>query len=733
MRSTWITTLMTRRRVAVALVVMMLAGVAAATAWWDPLTGANANDSAAAQSLTVAWTGDLGQFPGPAWQQSWGVADAGAYRLDQLQATSDDTAPGGRALAVAYPAGSATPSCTDCPAQGGAQFYTSPPLAGGATLSTATIVDLNYSVKFPSGFDFGRGGMLPGLYGGEIGQESGGQHGHGWSTRLIWRPSAGVVGGGMQLYTGTNTGFGDELGVGRWQFTADGRWHQLEQRIDLTTQTVTLWYDRQQVFSATVSGLTGIPVAGLMFSTFFGGQDTTWGPQSPETAEFAGFTIGTNGKGSAAPGSSATPGQGGHVDLSDPQKKEIALELVSSAENSTLDWRTSFSYIEDIGDGRGYTAGIVGFCSGTGDMLDLVEDYTRREPDNILAPYLPALREVNNTDSHAGLDPDFPRDWRTAANDPVFQEAQESLRDSVYFDPAVRQAQQDGLAALGQFIYFDALIEQGPGEGSTSFGGIRTAAMSTARTPAQGGDQNAYLNAFLDARKAAMMTEKAHSDTSRVDTEQRVFLQAGNLDLNPPLSWKVYGDPYQIALTASDAKATGSSPGASSAGSATSAPASRQGGSSDDGGATTAKYYVTLYGAHDNTPADSRDIAYPVIHDEAGGTGTYQDPLTFATDKAELPVGTIIYYPYLKRYFIMEDDCTECDQDWTGGGPNGGPRFPHIDLWAGASNDSGIDNCEAALTQNGQVDVIIDPPATGLPLDTTPLYDGGRCYPPTGG
>ena len=56
------------------------------------------------------------------------------------------------------------------------------------------------------------------------------------------------------------------------------------------------------------------------------------------------------------------------------------MQLVSSAENSSLDWRAQFDYIEDIGDGRGYTAGIIGFCSGTGDMLELVEDYTRRSP-----------------------------------------------------------------------------------------------------------------------------------------------------------------------------------------------------------------------------------------------------------------------------------------------------------------------------------------------------------------
>src|SRR6185437_7226410 len=60
------------------------------------------------------------------------------------------------------------------------------------------------------------------------------------------------------------------------------------------------------------------------------------------------------------------------VDLSDPVKKEYAMELVSSAENSSLDWKKQYGYIEDIKDGRGYTAGIIGFCSGTGDVLELV-------------------------------------------------------------------------------------------------------------------------------------------------------------------------------------------------------------------------------------------------------------------------------------------------------------------------------------------------------------------------
>ncbi|MEV5591707.1 chitosanase [Nonomuraea pusilla] len=220
--------------------------------------------------------------------------------------------------------------------------------------------------------------------------------------------------------------------------------------------------------------------------------------------------------------------------------------MTASAENSSLDWRAQYRYIEDIKDGRGYTAGIVGFCSGTGDMLDLVELYTQRKPGNVLAKYLPALRKVNGTDSHAGLGSAFEKDWRTAAKDRAFQQAQEDERDRVYFNPAVTQAKNDGLRALGQFAYFDAIVMHGDGGDPESFGAIRRNALKKAKPPAQGGDETAYLNAFLDARKKAMQAEEAHEDTSRVDTAQRVFLKKGNLDLDPPLSWKVYGDPYRI-------------------------------------------------------------------------------------------------------------------------------------------------------------------------------------------
>ncbi|MDX3189962.1 chitosanase [Streptomyces sp. MN03-5084-2B] len=263
-------------------------------------------------------------------------------------------------------------------------------------------------------------------------------------------------------------------------------------------------------------------------------------------ASVAALVITTPAFSSAAPAPVAGASVLAAGDLSAPAKKEIAMKLVSSAENSSLDWKAQYKYIEDIGDGRGYTAGIIGFCSGTGDMLELVEAYTNSVPDNPLAKYLPALRKVNGTDSHAGLGSAFESAWKQAAATTAFQTAQNNERDRVYFNPSVNQGKADGLSNLGQFAYYDAIVMHGPGTSSDSFGGIRKSAMQKAKTPAQGGDEATYLKAFFAARKVIMKQEEAHADTSRVDTEQLKFLNEGNFDLHTPLKWKVYGDSYTI-------------------------------------------------------------------------------------------------------------------------------------------------------------------------------------------
>ncbi|SNX57739.1 chitosanase [Streptomyces sp. TLI_55] len=295
--------------------------------------------------------------------------------------------------------------------------------------------------------------------------------------------------------------------------------------------------------------LAAVPVAIAAGIFFLSPSDSSGSSEEPDTTSQS--AVGEDGeaaKGRAEEKRSADdkaiaalpPG------LAAPAKKELAQQIVASAENSTLDWRTAYAYIEDIGDGQGYTAGVIGFCTGTHDLLTLVERYTKDHPDNGLARYLPALREVDGTDSHEGLDPGFTAAWKAEAKVEAFREAQDAERDRVYFDPAVRVAKLDGLGALGQFIYYDAMVFHGPGTDATSFYGLREAAMKKADPPSEGGSEEAYLSAFLDVRKAAMRTRKADIDTSRVDTAQRRFLREGKLELETPLTWAVYGETYRV-------------------------------------------------------------------------------------------------------------------------------------------------------------------------------------------
>lgn len=138
--------------------------------------------------------------------------------------------------------------------------------------------------------------------------------------------------------------------------------------------------------------------------------------------------------------------------------------------------------------------------------------------------------------------------------------------------------------------------------------------------------------------------------------------------------------------------------------------------------------YVTFYGFDDNTPAGTgiayqKNEGYPTVHNQATeGKGTYHDPITLATSKSELAIGTIVYVPFLEKYFIMEDECSVCDSDWSK------QHKYHVDLWMGPQAPSpkpALNSCEDALTRD--FTTIVVNPANNLKVDTIPLFTGGKC------
>lgn len=126
----------------------------------------------------------------------------------------------------------------------------------------------------------------------------------------------------------------------------------------------------------------------------------------------------------------------------------------------------------------------------------------------------------------------------------------------------------------------------------------------------------------------------------------------------------------------------------------------------------------TFYGFPDNDPPGPATAYDCGRNFEAGGIGTFDDPLTMASAEGEFDECEIIYVPYLKKYARYEDFCQQCTDDWASG-------INHIDLWTGSPNQSGGDSqidCENNLTPDSSPQIIRNP-ATDLDVDTTVLYD----------
>lgn len=256
---------------------------AAALACWPalPAVGSQRSHAAAAPLWQSQFTNGL---------DGWGQL-TNRWGLDNHEYLSDADA-AGRVLRVHLRRGSIDPGSMlrrGLPRSG--TGFKAALIPGGADSAT-----LSYKLRFPAGFDFVRGGKLPGLFGGTGNSGGAMPTGHdGFSLRLMWRRHGD---GEVYAYLPTSQGHGTSLLRGQWRFEP-GRWFAVRQHVVLNTPgrsdgLVRMWLDGRAVGEA--HGLrmrdTGaLRLDGVFVDIFFGGSDDSWAASADTHIDLAEFSL----------------------------------------------------------------------------------------------------------------------------------------------------------------------------------------------------------------------------------------------------------------------------------------------------------------------------------------------------------------------------------------------------------------------------------------------------------
>jgi hypothetical protein len=168
----------------------------------------------------------------------------------------------------------------------------------------------------------------------------------------------------------------------------------------------------------------------------------------------------------------------------DYQKQKIDI-LVAMGENDSINVLSTYATATNLNDGRGYTIGKVGFCTGTGDFIVVAACYNQLKPGNVLQKYWghrdakgnaidgliyyndQYIATGNNQADTSKIDSlgSFKTDVATAAADSVFRDCQDSLADADYLALAaqhVADRKMSGALTVG-FLY-DTELNFGDGD-----------------------------------------------------------------------------------------------------------------------------------------------------------------------------------------------------------------------------------------------------------------------------
>lgn len=233
--------------------------------------------------------------------------------------------------------------------------------------------------------------------------------------------------------------------------------------------------------------------------------------------------------------------------VTDTQKDTI-FKLTSIFENSTPELQ--YTYIEDISDGRGYTFGFAGFCSGTYDGTMFLKKYQSLNPTNILVKYIDDFEYIDSLPHPDGMCSDISRlsgfinDFKSCANDPLFKQAQHALVDELYWNPSQNVANAAGATypiTYGEL--YDSCINHGE-DGAQDIVNQTNAAVGSITS---GTNEKVWLNKFLSIRLELLQSDSTWEESvDRVKVYQKLLNTDNNVNLTRPITVTCYGDTFTI-------------------------------------------------------------------------------------------------------------------------------------------------------------------------------------------
>lgn len=222
---------------------------------------------------------------------------------------------------------------------------------------------------------------------------------------------------------------------------------------------------------------------------------------------------------------------------------DMIMQLVSLPENSTPKWYNNYGYVEFLSDGRGFTTTIFGACSGTGDLL-LVLDALAQVPERSAAceellGFRDALARKRGDDIRGieGMKPLIQR----LGDDPAWQEAVWRAFIDLYWTFALDFADKRGEASgragpriksvAGRGFVLDTAINHGAD--MASFEPI----LDRMRGGGDAEDEVAWLEAFARARRDLLRSGYQELDTSGTGDRCELWLPLfrDNPELVPPI------------------------------------------------------------------------------------------------------------------------------------------------------------------------------------------------------